>query len=240
MREVRVFVDAALASDTSLRLPTGAAEHVLKVLRLRVGAPLTLFDGRGGEYAAQIAAIESRTAVVTVGRHDAVEREAPRLLTLWATLLRGEKMDWVIQKATELGAHRVVPVVSERSVVQLDAERADRRLQHWRDVAAAACEQCGRNRLPLIDPPRSLARALADVPAAPDAQRIVLVPDAGSSLRAQVGAAPAVELLVGPEGGLSPTEIELAHRVGFEAAQLGPRILRAETAMLAALAIVQS
>lgn len=246
MREVRVHVDpvltgATLASGRRVELPAAAALHLTRVLRLRDGATLTVFDGRGGEYGATLHLGHRGAAIVEVGEHRAIERESPLRITLLQGLARGERMDWVIQKATELGVAAIVPVASQRSVVQLEAERGDRRLQHWRAVAAAACEQCGRNTPPHIGAPRNFSEALAEVATFP--LRIVLEPDSGRALGEVLGGrrggATELALLVGPEGGWDALEIALAGEAGCVTASLGPRVLRTETAGLAALAALQ-
>lgn len=248
MRDVRVHVDPALtgsplASGRRVELPAAAALHLTRVLRLREGATLSVFDGQGGEYAATLHLGNRGSATVEVGEHRAIERESRVRITLLQGLARGERMDWVIQKATELGVAAIIPVASQRSVVQLEAERGDRRLQHWRAVAAAACEQCGRNTLPRIEAPRNFGEALAaaaDVPL-----RLLLEPDSGRALGEVLGerrgaSAPTeLALLVGPEGGWDELEIALARQAECMTVSLGPRVLRTETAGLAALAAVQ-
>jgi 16S rRNA (uracil1498-N3)-methyltransferase len=248
MRTPRLHVPAAAAGPLSAGLELGlsadAAQHVATVLRLRPGAPLTLFDGRGGEWAATLLATDRRSARVRLVAHRAVERESPLAVTLLQGIARGERMDQVVQKSTELGVARILPVAAERSVVQLGEARAERRVAHWQAVAVAACEQCGRNRVPEVLAPRSLA----DCTAAPlPPLRWVLEPAAGRPLPDAVSRAASavaglreVALLVGPEGGLSDTELALAARLGFEPLRLGPRVLRTETAGLAALAALQA
>ena len=172
-----------------------------------------------------------------------IERESPLRVTLLQALARGEKMDWVLQKATELGVARIVPVATERSVVQLDGERAGRRLEHWQGIVASACEQCGRNRLPEVLAPQSLAAACQLAATSPASVRLVLAPGATASLAAAASAAEAgaseVALLIGPEGGLSEAELRVAAQAGFVAVAMGPRVLRTETASIAALAVLQ-
>ncbi len=240
MRDVRVFVAQPLEAGGVARLPAQAAEHVTKVLRLRPGALLTVFDGRGGEYDAELLAAGRGTAEVRVGAHRAVERESPLQVTLLQGLARGEKMDWIVQKATELGASAIVPVATERSVVQLEGGRAERRAAHWQAVAIAACEQSGRNRVPRMESPLPFTAACGPGPG--PARRWLLVPGAERPLAAAAAGAGSVgiELLVGPEGGLTDAELALAARCGFEAVSLGPRVLRTETAGVAALAVLQA
>ncbi len=245
MRQVRLFTGEPLAAHSEHRLSRGATEHVLRVLRMRAGDAVTLFDGRGGEYEARLLRTEKVSAVVAVGDHLAVERESPLAITLLQGLARGEKMDWIVQKATELGVARIVPVVVERSVVRVaESGRTDRKREHWCAVAAAACEQCGRNQLPRIEAPMALPAALAL--ADPAGLRLLLSPGAAATLaacarpgRTAGPAAPAAALFVGPEGGLEDAEAQAALRLGFHAVRFGPRVLRTETAAIAALAALQ-
>ncbi|HYM29554.1 MAG TPA: 16S rRNA (uracil(1498)-N(3))-methyltransferase [Steroidobacteraceae bacterium] len=236
MRLTRVYVAAALETGTRLRLEGSAASHVTRVLRLRVGAALTLFDGSGGEYEASIDKAHGGELTVAVGAHHAIERESPLALTLVQGISRGERMDLVVQKATELGVSRLVPVITERSVVKLDPHQADRKLLHWRAIVIAACEQCGRNRLPEVLAPLTLREFLRGEAAG--GTRLLLSPHAARGLDELTRAA-AVTVLIGPEGGLSEAEQEAATQAGFEAVRLGPRILRTETAALSALALLQ-
>jgi 16S rRNA (uracil1498-N3)-methyltransferase len=240
----RVYLDLPLASGSELLLPAAAAGHVVRVLRLRRGAPLTLFNGRGGSYAATLLdAGRHEQARVAVGAHDPRERESPLPITLLPGIARGERMDLIVQKATELGVARIVPLLCERSVVRLDHRQAERRLAHWRAIAIAACEQCGRNRLPRIESATAFA-ALADAAdsllSGGGAARLLLTADAPVALAAMATRLEAVNLLIGPEGGLSEPEQALARRVGFQPCHLGPRILRTETAPPAALAVLQA
>ena len=236
----RFFCPEPLFPATTIALPEGAARHAGRVLRLRVGDEMTLFDGRGGEYAAQIAVVDRLRVGVDVGAWRDTECEAPIALTLVQALQAGEKMDMTIQKAVELGVSRIVPVVSRRSVVRLEGERAQRRLEHWRGVVVSACEQCGRNRVPTVEPLLDLGRWLAQPPD-DGVRRLMLAPGAAQTLAdlAPPAAGVGVELLIGAEGGLAPDEIEAARQAGYGALRLGPRILRTETAGLAALAAIQ-
>lgn len=239
MREIRVYIVSALCSDTQIEVGDQVAQHVTRVLRLRPGAVLTAFDGRGGEYAAQLLAIGKRSVTLGIGMHRPIERESHLEITLLQGMARGERMDFIIQKATELGVRRIVPLVTARSVVQLEEERSQKRLEHWRAVAAAACEQSGRNRLPDIDHPRPLVEALSATSA--DQLCCVLAPQATHTLHDTIGSdCRRVAVLIGPEGGLDETEIAQAVTQGFRGVRLGPRILRTETAALTALAVLQS
>ncbi len=240
MSSPRFYCPTPLVSATSITLPEGAARHAAKVLRLRVGEPVTLFDGSGGEYGARIAAIDREKVSVDVLEWHDIECESPLSVTLAQALQAGEKMDLTVQKAVELGIARIVPLVSRRSVVRLEGERASRRVEHWRGVVASACEQSGRNRVPEVTSLEGLERWLARPPA-PDTLRLLLAPGAAQSLTTLAPPAPGgrIELLIGAEGGLAPEEMELAMQAGFVALRLGPRILRTETAGLAALAALQ-
>jgi len=228
----------ALVPGTTLDLPEGPARHAARVLRLEAGDSLTLFDGRGGEYPALIDAVAKDRVRVRLGDQVPAERESPLALTLIQALQGGDKMDFTLQKAVELGVARFQPVASRRSVVRLDGERAAKRLEHWRGVAIAACEQCGRNRVPEVLPVQALERALAQVDA--QARRLVLLPEAAVPLTSLPPPEGPVVLLVGAEGGLAPEEAEAALAAGFTPVRLGPRVLRTETAGLAALAAIQA
>ena len=243
MRTIRIHVDAELHGGSELTLPAAAAAHVQRVLRLRPGAELTLFNGQGGEYAATLLRAGRDGCVVRIDAFAGIERESPLRLTLLQGVSRGERMDVIVQKATELGATRIEPLLTEFSVVKLDVATAGRRRAHWQAIAVGACEQCGRNRVPEIGMPQPFERALASLPEATAAERrIVLAPGATASLATLARAAPDDahwQLLIGPEGGLSANELRDATRCGFVAAALGPRILRTETAPLAALTLLQ-
>lgn len=240
MRLIRVYSAEPLAAHREHALSRSAAGHVLRVLRLKAGDPLVMFDGRGGEYPARLVSAGRTGAVVETGEHHAIERESPLAITLLQGLARGEKMDLIVQKATELGVARIVPVALGRSVMRVaDEERADRKLAHWQAVAISACEQCGRNRLPEILAPMDFAAALA---LAEDCgQRLLLAPAADQTLGSPGGitAAP-LALLIGPEGGLEDEEIAAATRLGWRAVRFGPRVLRTETAAIATIAALQA
>jgi 16S rRNA (uracil1498-N3)-methyltransferase len=231
MSAPRFYVSAPLALG-AVELPERVAHHATRVLRLRDGAPLVLFDGRGGEYRGYLQAGTQPSAVLTA--HDAVERESPLAATLLQALVGSDKLDWIVEKATELGAAGVFVVPTARSVVRLDGERLARRVAHWQDVAIAACAQCGRNRLPRIAAYETPAAAIA---ALPDGPRHVLSPDAAIALG---GASAACTVAIGPEGGFTAEELQQLERAQFAPARLGPRVLRTETAGVAALAVLQA
>lgn len=241
MRNTRIHVDLGLESGCELLLPPMASAHLLRVLRLRVGAALTLFNGQGGEYSAELIGTEKSGARVRIGAFDSVERESPLQLTLLQGIARGERMDLIVQKASELGVNSIVPLSCEFSVVRLAPQALARRCERWQAVAISACEQCGRNRPPRVEPIVELDAACAAITAGDASLRLMLVPDASESLSALArGSLRSVALLVGPEGGLSGREQLLAQRAGFRACRLGPRTLRTETAPLAALAALQA
>lgn len=236
MRLTRVHVEQVLVVGERCVVGGSAANHIARVLRLREGDPVTLFDGRGGEYAARICGFSKSAVQLEVQEHRAIERESALDLTLAQGISRGERMDWVVQKATELGVRRILPVLTERSVVRLDERQVERKLQHWRAVAIAACEQCGRNRVPEVLSPIGVLDAVR----AADAHSARLLLSPAATLRIQDLPRPAkITLLIGPEGGLTEAEQDIALRGGFEPVRLGPRILRTETAAIAALAALQ-
>ncbi len=237
MRVTRVFVDEPLATGRELLLGQRTAAHVSRVLRLGVGDELTLFDGRGGEYVATIIETGATVLRAHIGEHRPLGRESALRITLAQGVSRGERMDWVVQKATELGVAAVVPLLTERSVVKLDAGQARKKHEHWRAIVIGACEQSGRNQLPALSAPLALGQWLEE--AQREGTRIVLDPGAKSGLRS-IDPAPAVTLLIGPEGGLAPAERGLAAQAGYRPMRLGPRILRTETATVAAISALQT
>ncbi|KAB8196970.1 16S rRNA (uracil(1498)-N(3))-methyltransferase [Lysobacter maris] len=239
MRLTRVHVDAALAPGQELALPEGATAHLVRVLRLGVGDACVLFNGDGNDYDARIVAAGKRELRVAVGAATAVDRESPLSIVLLQGVARGEKMDLILQKATELGVAAVVPLWSQRSEVRLDGARAEKRLAHWRSVVASACEQSGRTRVPPVAVAAPLDQALAALP--DGGLRLTLDPEGDAALpRLAPPAASTVVLAVGPEGGWSPRDREQLQAAGFDGLRLGPRILRTETAGLAAIAALQA
>jgi 16S rRNA (uracil1498-N3)-methyltransferase len=234
MRVVRHFVDLPLAEGAALALPEAAVAHLVRVLRLGPGDRVRLFNGDGHDYESELESTGKREARARVLARVPVASESPLAITLAQGIARGEKMDLILQKATELGVARIAPVVTERTEVRLDAERADKRLAHWRGVLASACEQSGRARLPELLPPQALGNFLAQESTT---RRLVLDPATGSTLaQLQLAAGDSLCLLVGPEGGLSERDLAAARAAGFSGLRLGPRILRTETAALAAIA----
>jgi 16S rRNA (uracil1498-N3)-methyltransferase len=232
----RLYCPSPLAAGGEIVLPQSAAHHALTVLRLKRGDAVRLFDGEGGEFAAELCRADAHAVIARVGEREAIERESPLAVTLVQGLAAAERMDYVIQKAVELGVAAIAPVTTARGATRLDGVRAERRLGHWRRIAIASCEQCGRNRLPSLYPLCDLSQWLREPSAA--SLRLLLAPEAVSSLPQFARPAGAVELLVGPEGGLAPEETIGALRAGFQAVRIGPRTLRTETAgpaMLAAM-----
>ena len=237
MRINRVHVAEPIAGRQTCDLSGAAAGHVARVLRLRPGDPLVLFDGNGGEYAATITALDRDRVTVRVGEHLAVDRESPLGITLVQGISRGARMDVVVQKATELGVRHIVPITTEHSVARNDEHQMRRKHERWRAIAIAACEQCGRNRVPDVRLPVEWRNWLAA--RVPAAASLVLSLRSRTRLVTALTAAPTVELLIGPEGGLTPEEEEEALGAGFRDVNLGPRILRTESAALAAIAVIQ-
>ena len=239
MRTIRIHVDTALASGSDIVLPAQAGEHVARVLRLDVGAPVVLFSGDDGlEYEATLIAVGKREVVASVGAGRAPGNESPLSLTLAQGVARGEKMDLIVQKATELGIARIVPITTERSEVKLDVARAEKRLAHWRAVAASACEQSGRARVPRIEAAVPLATWLASLGEG-GPTRLALLPE-GTKRPGELALQDADILAIGPEGGFGERDRAALSSSGFIGLKLGPRILRTETAGLAAIAALQA
>lgn len=239
MSAPRFFCDAPLAAGTRIALPETLAHHALRVLRLKAGEPIALFNGQGGEYPA-VLEIDGKAGFAQLGDFNPREAELAGRITLVQGLPTGDKMDWVVEKAVELGAARVSPIAAQRSVLQLSGARLDKRVAHWQRIAQSASEQCGRNRLMSVDAPQSLADWLAQ-PA--DGLRLLCHPDAADDLAGKLQAESGVQalcLLVGPEGGWSDKELEQARQAGVQAVRFGPRVLRTETAGLALLSAVSA
>jgi 16S rRNA (uracil1498-N3)-methyltransferase len=231
----RVYVDAVLAEGLLLELPPAAGVHLAKVLRMRSGDELVVFSGDGLEYPASVESVRGNRVAVAIGKARALDRESPLAVTLVQCMARADRMDVIVQKATELGVARIIPVQSRRGVVRLDAAQAESKAAHWRAIAVNACEQCGRNRLPAVETPRRLLDYLGSLPAG--GARLLLEPDAEARHAAPIGGE--VTVAIGPEGGLDEEEIEAFRLAGFQTMRLGPRVLRTETAAIAALAYFQ-
>jgi 16S rRNA (uracil1498-N3)-methyltransferase len=235
----RFYCPPPLPDHGSFDLPPEAAHHASRVLRLREGDSVEIFDGIGNERRGIIAGISGKH--VTVGELAATDtgRESPLRTVLAQALSSSEKMDWVIQKATELGVTEIQPLDTERSVARLTADRAAKRMEHWRQVAISACEQCGRNVLPQIHAPLDIMAWLRQVQSAPET-RLILLPQGATSLHAQPKPQAGVVLLIGAEGGFAPAESEAALQCGFTPIRMGARVLRTETAAVAGLAALQT
>lgn len=238
MRVIRAFVDRPLAVGATVDLPEDAAAHLVRVLRLREGDACVLFNGDGVDHDARLVAAGKRGATAEIVATRAVDLESPLHITLVQGIARGEKMDWILQKATELGVAAFAPVSSDRSEVKLDAERAAKRHTHWRSVVVSACEQSWRSRVPGVASPQPLAAALAALPAG--GARWLLDPEATDGIATMPAPAGIVVLAVGPEGGWSDNDRSTLAAAGFGGLRLGPRILRTETAGMAAIAALQA
>lgn len=240
MRFSRFYVDTELAAGAELDLPAGVAQHAIRVLRLGSGDALILFNGDGADYAARIVTSTRSAARVRI-ESSAPNPTAPRLsIVLMQSLARGERMDLILQKATELGVSMIFPMASERSEVKLDTDRADRRMAHWRQVIASACEQCGLSRVPVLAAPKTLAESLAVLgPAVPGQWRLCLHPGADLHL-GDIVEPTVLVIAIGPEGGFSERDLALLDAAAFRRVRLGPRVLRTETAGPAMIAALQA
>lgn len=238
MRIPRIFHPERLIDGEAVTLDESAARHVARVLRLNPGGQLILFDGTGGEFNAVISEIGKRRVMAELGTRQHVEAESPLRITLAQGVSRGDRMDFTIQKAVELGVSRIVPLSTERSVVNLKGERLEKKLAHWQGIIISACEQCGRNTLPPLLPMLPLARWLEEGRGM--GAGLLLDHRAGATMSTLTPPDGELTLLIGPEGGLSGTERERALAAGYQGLRLGPRVLRTETAALATLAALQS
>jgi 16S rRNA (uracil1498-N3)-methyltransferase len=239
MSTPRLFSPIQLRANAMLSLDAEQAHYVGRVLRLRAGDALTVFDGSGGEYSATIDKVTKRQLNLSVGDHDSRDLESPLRIRLVQGVSRGEKMDIVVQKATELGVHRISPVLTDFSVVRFAPDRAAKRRDHWLKISRSACEQCERNIVPLIDAPQSLVDWFADN-AGVDQMQLILRADAADTMPTINMPGSELTILVGPEGGFSEAEHEHAAAAGLRAVKLGPRVMRTETAALAAISIAQA
>lgn len=235
MRITRIYQSQIFALGQKFSLDENASKHLLRVLRSPIGTELIVFNGEGGEYRAQLIGEEKKHAVIIIKEFLAIERESPLFIHLAQGISRGEKMDYVIQKAVELGVNKITPLFTEFSQVKLNEERLDKRLAHWRAIVIGACEQAGRNRIPEIAAPQLITRWL---PQCQQKLKLILDPQATQHLK-DLKKIDDICFLVGPEGGLSSAEINLAKQNNFSSLQLGPRVLRTETASLAMLAALQ-
>ena len=237
MSSPRFYLNQPLALGARFSLPPGPARHAAKALRLTVDDTVTLFNGRGGEYSARIERVQKDDVAISITGFTDTERESRLRVMLAQGISSGERMDYTLQKAVELGVTAIQPIAAKRSVVKLSGERADRRVAHWQGVVASACEQCGRNQVPIVATPLTLATWLGQHGAG---RLLFLSPQAEARL-ADLPAPAATDCLVaGPEGGFEPDEIAALHAAGAIPVRLGPRVLRTETAALAALAAMQT
>jgi 16S rRNA (uracil1498-N3)-methyltransferase len=236
----RIYFPQEIPAHGRCQLPPAQAHHVAHVLRLKQGDALTLFDGHGNEYAVVIARVARNGVTLDVTQARSVDRESPLAITLAQGISGAERMDYTVQKAVELGVSVIQPLQTSRGVVRLDRTRAEKRCMHWQAIAVAACEQCGRNRIPQILPVMALRDWLGRRPAGRDELQVLLSPRAGVAFKALPRPRGGVTLIAGAEAGLTAEEQRDAERGGFVAARLGPRVLRTETAALAALAAMQT
>lgn len=239
MRIPRIFTDLPLKIDTTVVLNGSAARHLSSALRMKAGQEITLFNGQGGEYAGALTALGKNNVSVKILEYRDIQRESPLNIHLAIGVSRGERMDWIVQKATELGVSKITPLFTERTEVKLSGERLTKKIRHWQQVAISACEQCQRNLVPLINSPLALDQwlSLSDKHAAE--LKLVLHHRTEKRL-CERPAVNTICLLVGPEGGLGNHEIEAAIHSGFQPLALGPRVMRTETAPMAAISIMQS
>jgi 16S rRNA (uracil1498-N3)-methyltransferase len=248
MRLTRIFVDGVLNPGSSVELARETAAHLTKVLRARSGDEVVLFNGDGREFGGIIEAARGSRVSAAIGAARSIDRESPFRLTLVQCVPRGDRMDFIVQKATELGIARIVPVLSQRSVVRLDEKQAASKQAHWQAVAVSACEQCGRNRLPEVASPQPLLHYLGALPAPePGGLRLVLEPERAQRAEHEPAAmdidasrASGAEIAIGPEGGFAGEELEAFDLSAFRRLSLGPRVLRTETAAIAAIVVLQA
>ena len=233
----RIYHPEALTTGMQVILTRSAAAHIGKSLRLIENDELRLFNGDGFDYRGQIIHVERNKTIVLIGERIQVTSESPASLTLLQGVCRNARMDILIQKSTELGVHRIIPVICHRSIARIGADRAARKIAHWQNIATSACEQCGRARIPTISPPCKPDMAIKEVPV--DATKLLLDPAGEHSIEAELYAGKPVVLFIGPEGGLTNDETAAATEAGFKRIQLGPRVLRTETAPITALSIIQ-
>lgn len=236
MRTTRIYTDSELVAGTSVCLDERASHHLSRVLRCKSGDPLIVFNGRGSQCDALVENIGKKQVTVTLREQTQPPTESPLQTHLGIGISKGDRFDWVLQKSTELGVTSITPLLTERTEFRLKAERLEKKLYHWQQILISACEQCGRNVIPRLNPPLSLSEWVTASQAS-----LKLVLHHRSSCGLDTGESPgSVALLIGPEGGLSDSEIGVAEQAGFKALTLGPRVLRTETAPLAALAVIQS
>ncbi|MDF2691385.1 MAG: rsmE [Gammaproteobacteria bacterium] len=237
MRLNRVYQNQALSEGQSLQLDAEASNHLANVLRMREAEKLIVFNGEGDEYLCSVISAQKKSMTVLLESKQTVLRESPLFIHLAQAVAKGDKMDLIIQKAVELGANAITPILTERSNVKLDSERFDKKMQHWQKVAISACEQCGRNVVPQVNAPLSLTKFIEHHEAE---LKLILHPGNGQNLSTLSTPIASLIIMIGPEGGFAEQEISLAQSRNYIKLNLGPRILRTETAPLAAISILQS
>lgn len=239
MRITRIYCDSPLATGAIVALQEKASHHLCKVLRQKPGDTLIVFCGDGREFKAEISAVDKKLVTIAVGESSAPGTESPLLTHLGIGISKGDKMDWVLQKSTELGVSAITPLLSQRTEFKLKGERLDKKMNHWQQVIISACEQCGRNTLPALNPPETTDSWVSRVEAG---RKYVLHPQDSQAGQPppKTGAVDSVALLVGPEGGLSENEVAVAIQHRFSPLLLGPRVMRTETAPVAVLAVLQA
>lgn len=238
MRIPRIFIDADLNENTTLALPDASFQHLCKVLRLKNDHLLRVFNGQGGQFNAMLCDVEKRSASIRIHDFEPLENESPIRVTIGQTLSRGERMDYAIQKSVEAGVFAIQPLFSERCEVKLHDDRAEKRQQHWQQVAISAAEQCGRGCVPIIHPPVALTEW---VEKCNDMLKLTLHHHSAKPIRQlKQSGHHSIALLIGPEGGLTEKEVQHAEKSGFNAITLGPRVLRTETAPVVALSVINT
>ncbi|ETX12046.1 16S rRNA methyltransferase [Marinomonas ushuaiensis DSM 15871] len=238
MRIPRVFIDTELNENTVIALPDSTFQHLCKVLRLRSDHPLRVFNGKGGQFHATLCDVEKRSANISITQCEPLNNESPIQVTIGQTLSRGERMDYAIQKAVEAGVYAIQPLFSERCEVKLQNDRVEKRLQHWQQIAISAAEQCGRGIIPIVHPPKELHNWVGECN-----EMLKFTLHHHSAKPIANFARPSgnqICLLIGPEGGLTENEVQLAEKKGFNAITLGPRVLRTETAPVVALSVINT
>jgi 16S rRNA (uracil1498-N3)-methyltransferase len=248
VRLTRVFVEGELQSGSVVELPRETGAHLAKVLRARSGDEVVLFNGDGREFTGAVEKVQGSRVSASIGAARTIDRESPFQLTLVQCVPRGDRMDFIVQKATELGVVHIIPVLSQRSVVRLDEAQAASKQLHWRAVAVSACEQCGRNRLPSVAAPQPLLNYLGALGQPNESLRLVLEPERARRTErgtqsiniASSQSVSLAEIAIGPEGGFAPVELEAFDLSSFSRLGLGPRVLRTETAAIAAIVVLQA
>ena len=236
MRIPRIYTSQPLGPQQLIELDEKTSHYIARVLRLKTGAALILFNGQGGQYPATIDSLTKKSVSVSLGEQDPIERESPLNIHLGIAISKGDRMDWVIQKSTELGVTEITPLTSERTEVKLSGERLTKKINHWQQIAISACEQSGRNRVPTIHALSSAAQWSQQVVAD---RKLTLHPATDNNAVNTNNEVQSAALLIGPEGGFATAEVEFALQKGFAAHTVGPRILRTETAPLVAIALMQ-